>query len=80
MRAAQHIVSDEKFRADLRQLKELYDIIPPTLSVNRMHRIVASMLNEIPNPNYPEESLEEFVGKMMEHKKKSIEAAVLNQK
>ncbi len=77
------ITPEETFKNDLFQLKKLYGQIPKNYTISKFDFNALVSMNTIffkseKNPNYPEESYDEFIAKMIERKKVIIEGAVMN--
>lgn len=77
------IASEEIFKNDLFQLKELYKQISPERSesvfaFNLGKLLGGSLYKSVPNPEYPEESFDKFIHRMIVLKKTIIENAVIN--
>jgi len=74
--------SEETFKNDLFQLKELYKQVSPyhnEFAFNfNLGAALGNIYRSVPNPEYPEESLDKFIHRMIVLKKGIIENAVMN--
>jgi len=74
--------SEETFKNDLFQLKALYEQISPyhnKFAFNfTLGAALGSLYRSVPNPEYPEESFDKFIHRMIVLKKTIIENAVMN--
>ena len=74
------ITSEETFKNDLFQLKELYGKVSPYYSVPKypLSNLTSAFYESKPNPHYPKESFDEFIANMIAKKKSVIESAIMN--
>lgn len=75
--------SEETFKNDLFQLKELYKQISPgrsepIVAFNLGKLLGSDLYKSVPNPEYPEESFDKYIHRMIVLKKTIIENAVMN--
>lgn len=70
--------AEDTFKNDLLQLRELYDQISRSLIKYSPLIQLPWLLRHEQNPDYPEESFEDFIKRMIEKKKQIIENSVSN--